>query len=68
MKLSNEELKKFYFGAYSFQETEDGYLEAFQYSQAQMEYFKEAAEFWYERCWASTAKTLEFSLEVFLGI
>lgn len=61
MRLTNEELKKIYFGAYSFQEREDGYLQSFQYSQSQMDYFKEAFDFWYDRCMASTAKTLEFS-------
>lgn len=60
MRLTNEELKKFYFGAYSFRETEDGFLQAFQYSVPQMEYFKGASDFWYERCMASTAKTVEF--------
>ena len=60
MKLSNEELKKIYFGAYSFKETEDGYLQAFQYTDDQIAYFKKTSDFWYERCIASTAKTLEF--------
>lgn len=60
MQLTNEELKKYYFGAYSFGETEDGYLQAFQYSVPQMEYFKEVSDFWYDRCMASSAKTLEF--------
>jgi lysophospholipase L1-like esterase len=60
IKLSPEELKSIYFGAYSFAQTEDGYLQAFQYTQAQMDYFKRAQEFWYDRCMASTAKTLEF--------
>ena len=59
MKLTNEELKKIYFGAYSFKE-EDGYLRAYQYTKEQMDYFKEAFDFWYDRCMASTAKTLEF--------
>ena len=59
MFLTNEELKKIYFGAYEFEETDDGYLKANQYSKAQMEYFKGALEMWYERCDASTAKTLE---------
>ncbi len=63
MKLSNEELKKYYWGAYSFKETEDGYLQAFQYTDEQMDYFKKASDFWYERCFASTAKTLEFVTE-----
>ena len=61
MVLTNEELKKIYFGAYEFEETEQGYLQAFQYSKKQIEYFKGAFEMWYERCTASTAKTLEFS-------
>ncbi|MEE3497348.1 MAG: hypothetical protein VZR06_19535, partial [Butyrivibrio sp.] len=61
MILTNEELKEIYFGAYEFGETKDGYLQAFQYSQKQIEYFKGAFEMWYERCTASTAKTLEFT-------
>ena len=63
MRLSNEELKKFYFGAYSFKETAGDYLQAFQYTDSQMEYFKEASDFWYDRCMASTSKTLEFVTE-----
>lgn len=61
MTLTNEELKKIYFGAYEFEETEDGYLKANQYTRAQMEYFKGAFDMWYERCDASTAKTFEFT-------
>ncbi len=61
MILTNEELKSIYFGAYEFEETEDGYLQAFQYSKKQIEYFKGAMDFWYERCTASSAKTLEFT-------
>lgn len=61
MKLSNEQLKSIYFGALFFEETEDGYLQAFQYTKSQMEYFKGASEFWYDRCFATTAKTLEFT-------
>jgi len=61
MILTNEELKKVYYGAYEFEETVDGYLQAFQYSKAQVEYFKGAFDFWYERCTASSAKTLEFT-------
>ena len=57
--MNNEELKKYYFGAYSFRETSDGWLQAFQYTEAQMEYFKGAFDFWYDRCMASTAKTIE---------
>ena len=58
--MTNEELKNYYFGAYSFKETEDGWLQSFQYSEAQMEYFKGAFDFWYDRCMASTSKTIEF--------
>ena len=61
MILTNEELKNLYFGAYEFEETSDGYLQSFQYSKEQVEYFKGAFEMWYERCTASSAKTLEFS-------
>ena len=42
MVLTNDELKKIYFGAYEFGETKDGYLQAFQYSKKQIEYFKDA--------------------------
>ncbi|MBO4337102.1 MAG: SGNH/GDSL hydrolase family protein [Lachnospiraceae bacterium] len=61
--MTNEELKNIYFGAYSFEETEDGYLQAFQYTKEQIEYFKNLDVFFYERCTASTAKTLEFTTE-----
>ena len=61
MILTNEELKNIYFGAYEFEETEDGYLQSFQYNKKQVEYFKGAFEMWYERCTASSAKTLEFT-------
>ncbi|MBO4837090.1 MAG: SGNH/GDSL hydrolase family protein [Clostridia bacterium] len=60
MILTNEKLKNIYFGAYRFEETGDGWLQAFQYTAEQMAYFKGASDFWYERCYASTAKTLEF--------
>ncbi len=63
MKLTNKELREIYFGAYSFADTPDGYLQAFQYTQEQMDYFKGAFDFWYERCNASTSKTLEFATE-----
>ena len=58
--MTNEELRKYYFGAYFFEETEDGYLQAFQYSNQQMEYFRGSFDFWYDRCMATTAKTIEF--------
>jgi lysophospholipase L1-like esterase len=60
MKISNEQMKKIYYGAYSFSETEDGYVQAFQYTEKQMRYFEAASDFWYERCTASNSKTLEF--------
>lgn len=63
MKLTNEQLKDIYFGAYFFEETTDGYLKANQYSKEQMAYFDTAFEMWKERCDASTAKTLEFITE-----
>jgi lysophospholipase L1-like esterase len=61
--VSNDQLRYLYFGAYRFEEKEDGWLQAFQYSKAQEDYFKEAFDFWYERCTASTAKTIEFVTE-----
>lgn len=60
MRLSNEQLRKIYYGAYRFGETEDGYVQAFQYTEKQVQYFRGASDFWYERCTASNAKTLEF--------
>lgn len=60
MIVTNEQLKTIYFGAYKFKETDDGYLQAFQYSEKQIKYFEGALEMWYERCTASTAKTFEF--------
>ena len=60
MKMNNAVLKNYYFGAYEFGETEDGYLQAFQYSKPQIDYFKRVEQYWYDRCTASTAKTLEF--------
>lgn len=61
MNLSTQQLKSIYFGALEFAETEDGYLQAFQYTKPQMQYFRRVSEFWYDRCMASTAKTLEFN-------
>jgi len=61
MRISNNQLKTIYHGALQFQETADGYLQAFQYTEEQMQYFKAASDFWYDRCMASNAKTLEFS-------
>lgn len=62
-RLTNEQLQRIYFGALYFQETEDGYLESFQYTKEQMAYFERVSEFWYERCFAGSAKTLEFTTE-----
>ena len=61
--MTNQELQRIYFGAYSFKETEDGWLQAFQYSDAQMEYFRTGFDFWYDRCMATTAKTLEMTTD-----
>ena len=61
MKLSNEQLKAIYHGVLWYQETEEGYLQAFQYTKEQNEYFEKVSDFWFERCTASTAKTLEFT-------
>ena len=61
MTVTNEQLKELYHGVLWFQETEEGYLQAFQYTEKQIQYFKEVSDFWYERCTASTAKTLEFT-------
>ncbi len=61
MLLSTTQLKSIYFGALEFAETKDGYLQAFQYTKSQMQYFERVSEFWYDRCMASTAKTLEFT-------
>ena len=63
MIISNEELKKIYTGVYFFEETEDGFLKANQYSKPQMDYFKDAFLMWYERCDASTGKTIEFETQ-----
>ena len=61
--MTNNELKKIWFGAYAFHETADGWLQAFQYSDAQMAYFRSTSDFWYDRCMASTAKTLEMTTD-----
>ena len=65
--MTNKDLESIYFGAYFFRETEDGWLQAFQYSEEQMEYFesciKIGLDFWYDRCMASNAKTLEMTTD-----
>lgn len=63
MKLSNDELKKIYFGAYEFEETDDGYLQAFQHTKSQMSYLEDIDDFLYVRSFASTSKTLEFKTD-----
>ncbi len=63
MTLTNEQLQEIYFGALFFEETEDGYLQAFQYSKPQIDYFDKLDVFFYERCTASTAKTFEFTTD-----
>ncbi len=60
MKLEHSELKKLYWGALRFEETADGYLQGFQYTREQEKYFERVSDFWFERCTASNAKTLEF--------
>lgn len=59
MVFSNEALKTIYTGTYWFEETQDGYLKANQYSKEQMDYFNGAFQMWAERCDASSAKTIE---------
>ena len=61
MILSNEQLQTIYFGALYFEETKEGYLQAFQYTKAQQDYFEEISDFYFERCTASSGKTLEFT-------
>lgn len=63
MILPNSELRKIYFGAYRFEETEEGYLQAFQFMREQMDYLEKAYDFWFKRCAASACKTLEFITE-----
>lgn len=61
MILTNEQLQKIYYGALYFEETQDGYLKSFQYIKPQMAHFEKISEFYYDRCMASSAKTLEFT-------
>ena len=63
MTLANKELQNIYCGALYFEKTEDGYLKANQYTKPQMDYFKNAFEMWFERCDASSAKTIEFETD-----
>ena len=61
MKLNSSDLEKIYFGALWFEEDQEGYLHAHHFTREQIAYFKSALQFWYERCTASTTKTLEIS-------
>jgi hypothetical protein len=62
MLLTNAQLQSVYFGALRFEETADGYLQAFQYDEKQMDYFRNLpSSFWYDRCFASSAKTIELT-------
>ena len=57
--MTNKELKNYYFGAYLYVEDGDGYLHAHQYSYPQVEYFEKTEQYWFERCTASSGKTIE---------
>ena len=59
MYITNEDLKKIYFGAYRFEENDD-YLEGYHFSEEQIEYLSSLTDFWAERCRVTNAKTLEF--------
>ena len=62
MLLSNEQLKSIYFGALRFEETQDGYLQTYQYDEKQMDYFRNSpVTFWYDRSFATSAKTFEMT-------
>ena len=63
MKLTNEELMLLTSGAVRFEETEDGYLYPHQYTESQIEYFKNTNTFWFERSTASNARTIEFETD-----
>ena len=63
--MTNEEIKKYYHGAYRFKETEDGYLYGVQHTDGQLEHLKNEREddFFYVRGFYGNAKTLEFITE-----
>ena len=65
--MTNKELQSIWYGAYSFLETEDRWLQAFQYLKEQMAYFEswiaKGIDFWYDRCMATSAKTLEMTTD-----
>lgn len=63
MKLTNIELQKYFHGALNFKETGDGYLQSFHYTDEQIEYFRNALDFWYERSLGTNSKTIEFDTE-----
>lgn len=62
MIISNDKLKKIIFGAYRFEETNDGYLQPMQHTESQVEYFKNHyyADVFFPRCTCCNAKTIEF--------
>jgi len=61
MLWTTDEIKAAWRGAYSFEEKEGGWLAAYQYTKAQMAYFRQLRDFFYDRCFASSAKTLDFT-------
>ena len=62
MLLTNAQLKTIDFGALRFEETPDGWLQAYQYDEKQMDYFRNSpVTFWYDRSFASSAKTIELT-------
>ena len=62
MLLSTDQLKSIYFGALRFEETQDGYLQTYQYDEKQMDYFRNSpVTFWYDRSFATSAKTFELT-------
>lgn len=63
--MTNEEIKKYYHGAYRFEETEDGYIYGIQHTEEQLEHLKVIREdnFFYLRGFFGNAKTLEFVTE-----
>ena len=63
MKLTKEEFKSIISGAVRFEETEDGYIYPHQYTKEQVEYFKSANTFWFDRSTASNARTIEIATD-----
>lgn len=63
--MTNEEIQKYYHGAYCFKETDDGYLYGVQYNDSQLKYLRKirADDYFYVRGFFGNAKTLEFVTE-----